>query len=149
MIIGCGSYEPIQWYQDLTQSQYPIYANPSLSLYQDFEFQSRLAVAKKGEEREYDKVLGSTFTKVWNAIKIGPMQNFGQRNQVGPKSQNGGEVVLQKGEWGKAGGTLRSIRNGHRQGERGACRSFTGRLLRSTYTENLSSESWKTTLTNS
>ncbi|RXK38365.1 hypothetical protein M231_04407 [Tremella mesenterica] len=98
IIIGCGSYQPIQAYQDLTNSPYPIYANPSLSLYTALQFSSKLAGSKKGEEKEYEKDLGGLLSRTWTSLKNGPGKNFGHVGSVGPKSQNGGEMIVEAGE---------------------------------------------------
>ena len=94
IIISCGSYEPINNYLAITNSPYPVYANPTLELYKSFGFTSTLAGAKAGEEKDYMKDLGSYTTRVWNSIKRGPLSHISQAGAVGPKSQNGGELVL-------------------------------------------------------
>jgi hypothetical protein len=94
IIISCGSYQPISNYLAITKSPYPVYANPTLELYKVFGFTSTLAGAKAGEEKDYMKDLGSYTTRVWNSIKRGPLSNISQAGSVGPKSQNGGELVL-------------------------------------------------------
>ena len=40
---------------------------------------------------------GSTMARIWGGIKYG-LGNIGQLNNVGPKSLNGGEVVISAGE---------------------------------------------------
>lgn len=71
-----------------------MYANPTLELYKSLGFTSTLAGAKAGEEKDYMKDLGSYTTRVWNSIKRGPLSHISQAGAVGPKSQNGGELVL-------------------------------------------------------
>lgn len=98
IIIGCGNYQPIQTYTEATESPYPIYGNPSADLYKLFGFSVNLSPSKKGEERKYTSTLGSQFNRVWDALKAGPMKNIGHVSSVGPKSQNGGEMILEAGQ---------------------------------------------------
>jgi hypothetical protein len=102
IIIGCGTATPISTYLETTSSPYPIYSNPSIELYKLFDFKPNLAQAPKGEEREYEKGLGSTLARLWGALKSGPGKNIGHVGQTGPISQNGGEIVLEAGECGLA-----------------------------------------------
>jgi len=98
IVIGCGSYQPIKTYLETTSSPYPIYANPSLSLYKQFNFKSSLGTSKPGELKDYEKELGGSFTRVWEAIKEGPGRHIEHVNTVGPKSLNGGEVIIEAGK---------------------------------------------------
>ncbi|KAL7422278.1 hypothetical protein Q5752_002924 [Cryptotrichosporon argae] len=95
IIIGCGHPSFIPMYSDKTSSPYPVYANPSLSLYKAFGFRSSLAASKKGEEKDYEKALGGVGKRTWDGIKAGPLREPWNALKVGPKSQNGGEVVLE------------------------------------------------------
>lgn len=97
IIIGCGYSGPIAQYAAETASPYAIYANPDLSLYKLFEFSTNLKPNAKGSEKEYESELGSSMNRVWEGLKQGPLRNIGMANSVGPKSQNGGEMVLEQG----------------------------------------------------
>jgi len=92
-----GQVSPMKAYIETTSAQYPLYTNPGLELHKAFGFISRLAASKPGEEKEYEKDLGSVPTRLWNAFKSGPMKNISHANSVGPFAQNGGELVLDKG----------------------------------------------------
>jgi hypothetical protein len=97
-VVGCGSYHPIEQYISKTNSPYPIYTNPSLSLYKLFDFKSNLAGgAKNDPQKDYLKGQGSDISRAFGGLKdaIGDLKNL---NNVGPKSQNGGEVVFSAGE---------------------------------------------------
>jgi len=98
-VIGCGASAPISTYIEASGSPFPIYGNPGIELYKLFEFKSNLAGSKKGEEKEYESDLGGIMTRTWSALKEGPMRNISHVNSVGPKSQNGGEVILEAGKW--------------------------------------------------
>ena len=98
IVVGLGQVAPMKAYIETTHSQYPLYTNPNLELYKLFGFVARLAASKPGEEKEYEKDLGSTSTRLWNALKSGPMRNIRHANSVGPFAQNGGELILDKGE---------------------------------------------------
>ncbi|RSH91259.1 hypothetical protein EHS25_009558 [Saitozyma podzolica] len=95
IIIGPGGSVPIPAYIETTGSPYSIYGNPSLSLYRLFGFKSNLAGSKKGEEKEYEKALGGMVVRTWSALKKGPFKHLEHASQVGPKDQNGGEMVLE------------------------------------------------------
>ena len=99
MIIGCGTHTPIPYYVEQTQSTYPIYACPSVELYKIFQFTNKLSGSKKGEEKEYEKDLGSNLTRIWDSIWAGPVKHIEHVGSVGPKSQNGGEIIIEAGKW--------------------------------------------------
>ncbi len=54
--------------------------------------------SKAGEEKEYEKELGGTITRIWSSIASGPMRHLEHVSAVGPKGQNGGELILEAGE---------------------------------------------------
>ena len=98
IIVGCGSYQPIEWYAGHTHSPYPVYACPSLELHKIFGFTTKLGASKKGEEKEYERDLGGMMSRVWMGLVVGPMQHIEHMSSVGPKGQNGGEMVFEAGE---------------------------------------------------
>ncbi|KAI4947466.1 hypothetical protein J4E91_006820 [Alternaria rosae] len=94
LIIGCGSYQPIDTYATNSSSKYPIYTDPSLRLHKLFQFKSNLAEGKAGDEqRDYMRNAGSAMSRIFGGIK-GALGNLQHVNSVGPKALNGGEVVL-------------------------------------------------------
>ncbi|CAD6580410.1 MAG: hypothetical protein TREMPRED_002739 [Tremellales sp. Tagirdzhanova-0007] len=95
IIVGCGSYQPIEWYAGHTHSPYPVYACPSLELHKIFGFTTKLGASKKGEEKEYERDLGGMMSRVWMGLVVGPMQHIEHMSSVGPKGQNGGEMVFE------------------------------------------------------
>ena len=98
IIIGCGGAPPIHNYIDLTQTPFDVYGNPSLDLYRAFGFKSNLGSSKPGQEKEYEKDLGGSWARLWHGLKEGPMRHIGHAGSVGPKAQNGGEVVFEQGK---------------------------------------------------
>jgi len=98
LVIGCGSYQPIDTYAANSSSKYPIYTDPSLRLHKLFQFKSNLAEGKAGDEqRDYMRNAGSTMSRIFGGIK-GALGNLQHVNSVGPKALNGGEVVLSAGK---------------------------------------------------
>ena len=94
LIIGCGSFQPIDTYATSSSSQYPIYTDPTRRLHSILNFNSNLAVEKSGEEkRDYMRDAGSTVARIWGGIK-GAMGHLEHTGYVGPKSLNGGEIVI-------------------------------------------------------
>ncbi|KAL1794138.1 hypothetical protein ACET3X_007559 [Alternaria dauci] len=94
LVVGCGSYQPIDTYAVKSSSKYPIYTDPTLRLHKLFQFKSNLAEGKAGDEqRDYMRNAGSTVSRIFGGIKgaLGDLQHV---NSVGPKALNGGEVVL-------------------------------------------------------
>jgi hypothetical protein len=73
-----------------------------LRLHGIFNFKSNLAEAKSGDEqRDYMKDAGSTMARVFGGIKgaLGHLEHFGT---TGPKTLNGGEVVISAGKFALA-----------------------------------------------
>jgi len=93
IFIGCGSYQAIDYYRSVTKSFYPVYANPNLELYKLFNFTHNIGEAKKGQEKDYMKNEGTYWSRVWKGIRVAS-SHLEHVNAVGPKSQNGGEVVI-------------------------------------------------------
>lgn len=98
IVIGCGTHQPIEAYLTKTSSPYPVYTNPSLSLYELFQFKSSLAGQGDGPTKDYMQSSGSYFTRVMGGVK-GALGDMGNISNVGPKSQNGGEVIINKGKF--------------------------------------------------
>jgi hypothetical protein len=98
LVIGCGSYQPIDTYAANSSSKYPIYTDPTLRLHSIFKFKSNLAEAKSGEEqKDYMRNAGSAVARIWGGIK-GALGTLQYVNSVGPKALNGGEVIISAGE---------------------------------------------------
>ncbi|KAF2844826.1 hypothetical protein T440DRAFT_461508 [Plenodomus tracheiphilus IPT5] len=94
LIIGCGSYQPINDYIQKSSSLYPIYTDPTHQLHSIFKFKSNLSEGANGDEqRDYMRDAGSAMARLWGGIKgaLGGLQHV---NYVGPKSLNGGEVII-------------------------------------------------------
>ncbi|KAI2486204.1 AhpC-TSA-2 domain containing protein [Pyrenophora tritici-repentis] len=94
LIIGNGSYQPIDTYATNSSSAYPIYTDPTLRLHSLFKFKSALKEGKAGDEqRDYMRNEGSAMSRVWGGIKgaLGTLQHV---TYVGPKALNGGEMIL-------------------------------------------------------
>lgn len=98
IVIGCGTYQPIDAYLTKTASPYSIYSNPSLSLYQLLNFKSSLAGQGDQPTKDYMQSSGSYLSRVMGGVK-GALGDMGNINNVGPKSQNGGEVIINKSEF--------------------------------------------------
>jgi hypothetical protein len=99
LIIGCGSYQPIDTYAAQSSSLYPIYTDPTLRLHSIFDFKSNLAEGKAGDEkRDYMRDAGGAMSRVWGGIK-GALGHLEHINSVGPKALNGGEVIVSAGEF--------------------------------------------------
>jgi hypothetical protein len=93
LIIGCGSYQPIDTYATNSSSSYPIYTDHAI-----LDFNSNLATEKAGEEkRDYMRDMGSTVTRYWVGLK-GALGSLQHTAYVGPKSLNGGELVISAGK---------------------------------------------------
>jgi hypothetical protein len=98
LIIGCGSFQPIDTYATSSSSRYTIYTDPTRRLHSILKFNSCLAEEKGGEEkRDYMRDAGSTMARIWGGIK-GAMGHLEHTSYIGPKSLNGGEVVIGAGK---------------------------------------------------
>lgn len=98
MVIGCGTHQPIDAYRTKTDCPYPIHSDPTLALHKLFGFTSTLSGgAKDQEQKDYMQSSGGYFARVMGGIK-GALGDIGNVNNVGPKSQNGGEVIISPGK---------------------------------------------------
>ncbi|KAF1943909.1 hypothetical protein EJ02DRAFT_510656 [Clathrospora elynae] len=94
LVIGCGSYQPIDTYATASSCLYPIFTDPTLRLHSILGFKSNLAEGQAGDEtRDYMRDAGGPLTRIWGGIK-GAVANVQHLNYVGPKALNGGEVVV-------------------------------------------------------
>jgi hypothetical protein len=98
LIVGCGSYQPIDTYAANASSAYPIYTDPTRRIHDILDFNSNLAVEKAGEEkRDYMRDMGGSLARYWGGLK-GALGNLQHTAYVGPKSLNGGELIIGTGE---------------------------------------------------
>ena len=97
MIIGCGDSKPLKAYLEVVESPYEIYGNPSMSLYKlfGFKYNGKLPTELPG----YLQELGGFNARLWESLKNGPFRNIQHLNSRGPMKQNGGELVLEEGEY--------------------------------------------------
>jgi hypothetical protein len=97
-VIGCGSYQPIKTYAAQSASKYPIYTDPTLRLHEILNFKYSFSTGEKGDEqRDYMRDAGSVMARVWSGVKMA-VGRLDHVNYVGPKSLNGGEVVISAGK---------------------------------------------------
>jgi hypothetical protein len=83
-----------------TSSAYPIYTDPTCRIHAILKFKSGL---KEGtEKRDYMQDAGSTMGRIVGGIK-GALGNLQHTAYIGPKSLNGGEVVVGAGKSGSGG----------------------------------------------
>lgn len=99
IVIGCGDAAPIAQYAKDTSCSFPIYANPDLSLYNLFGFSENLIMVPKEQGGGYGAALGSKWTRIWSYLRDGPLRSPGLIGTTGPVSQNGGEMILEAGEF--------------------------------------------------
>jgi hypothetical protein len=98
LVIGCGSYQPIKTYAAQSASKYPIYTDPTLRLHEILNFKYSFSTGEKGDEqRDYMRDAGSVMARVWSGVKMA-VGRLDHVNYVGPKSLNGGEVVISAGK---------------------------------------------------
>ncbi|KAH7079763.1 hypothetical protein FB567DRAFT_128649 [Paraphoma chrysanthemicola] len=94
LIIGCGTHTPIPNYIAASSSAYPIYTDPSTRLHALFGFKWTLAQDAPGDaKKDYMRDAGGVMYRIWGGLKYA-LGSIGHVNAVGPKSLNGGEVVL-------------------------------------------------------
>ncbi|OAL51493.1 hypothetical protein IQ07DRAFT_620291 [Pyrenochaeta sp. DS3sAY3a] len=96
LIISNGSYQPIDTYINTTSSAYAVYTDPTLRLHQIMQFKYALKEESSGEEKkDYMLNAGSTMTRIIGGVK-GAITNLQHVSYIGPKSLNGGEVIISK-----------------------------------------------------
>jgi len=93
LVIGCGSYQPIDNWVAAASSRYPVYTDPSNKLYALFKFKSNLSQGDGSETRDYMRDAGGPVAR-WVSGVTAALGNLQNLPHVGPKSQNGGEVIL-------------------------------------------------------
>jgi hypothetical protein len=86
VIIGCGDPVLIKDYATSTGAKYPIYADPSQSLYKLFGLVRNLTWGKKDPEYMSFGLVGGIFKGISAGLKAGP-----NAFKSGDKKQNGGE----------------------------------------------------------
>jgi hypothetical protein len=97
-VIGCGSYQPIKTYAEQSASKYPIYTDPTLRLHEILKFKYNLSTGGKGDEqRDYMRIAGSVMARTWASVRMA-LGHLDHVNYVGPKSLNGGEVIISAGK---------------------------------------------------
>lgn len=102
IVIGNGSYQPIDTYANTTSSAYPIYTDPTCRLHKIFKFNSALKEQGDGEtKRDYMQDAGSAMSRVFGGIK-GALGNLQHTAYIGPKALNGGEVIIAAGTFKSA-----------------------------------------------
>ncbi|KAF9700187.1 hypothetical protein EKO04_001711 [Ascochyta lentis] len=94
LIVGNGSYQPIDTYATTTASAYPIYTDPTCQIHKILKFKSALKEQGAGEDKkDYMQNAGSAISRVFGGIK-GALGNLQHTAYIGPKALNGGEVVI-------------------------------------------------------
>lgn len=76
-----------------------MYGNPSLSIYEALRFVNTLKGSKPGEEKEYEKDLGSNAKRILKGFTDGPLRYLWHMPYRGPDSQNGGELIVEAGQF--------------------------------------------------
>ncbi|KIM57773.1 hypothetical protein SCLCIDRAFT_1120718 [Scleroderma citrinum Foug A] len=94
IIIGCGSYEPIDNYKEITSCAFPIYTDPKRELYHALGMVTEtLARTPASEERRSylgKGILANVLSSIWS----GPLKNPLLIGKQGNISQLGGEFVF-------------------------------------------------------
>ncbi|KAL4068852.1 AhpC/TSA antioxidant enzyme-domain-containing protein [Scleroderma yunnanense] len=94
IIVGCGSYEPIVTYKEITSCPFPIYADPKRELYHALgmttETLTRTPANEKRRSYLRQGILGNILGSIWS----GPLKNPSLIGKQGNISQLGGEFVF-------------------------------------------------------
>ncbi|KAF2822231.1 hypothetical protein CC86DRAFT_331112 [Ophiobolus disseminans] len=94
LIIGCGTHHPIDNYAAASSSKYPVYTDPTQRLHAIFKFKWTLSQGQSGDEvKDYMGDAGGVVYRIYAGWKYA-MSSISHINDVGPKSLNGGEVVI-------------------------------------------------------
>ena len=115
LAVGCGSYQPIDTYATNASSVYPIYTDPTRRIHTILDFNSNLATEKAGEEkRDYMRDMGGSLARYWGGLK-GALGSLQYTAYVGPKSLNGGELVISAGKLSDMKSIRRELTMGRRR----------------------------------
>ncbi|KAL5115149.1 hypothetical protein ACEQ8H_006985 [Pleosporales sp. CAS-2024a] len=93
LVIGCGGYQPIDIWISAASSKFAVYADPSNRLHALFKFKSTLSEGSGQDQRDYMQGEGGAVARWLGGIKAA-LPNVHHLPHVGPKAQNGGEVIL-------------------------------------------------------
>jgi hypothetical protein len=94
VIIGCGNYSLIKSYVKETGAKYPIYANPSQSLFRSFELTRTLALGENKPDYMSFGVWGGIKKGILNAFKVGS-----SAFKAGDIKQIGGPQIFAWSRW--------------------------------------------------
>lgn len=116
IIVSNGSYQPIDNYARTSSSAYPIYTDPTCRIHKILRFKSALNEGKDGDEKkDYMNNAGSVMSRVFGGIK-GALGNLQHTPYIGPKSLNGGEVIISAGNY-QSSLSWRITTNCHKDGQ--------------------------------
>ncbi|KAF8194092.1 AhpC/TSA antioxidant enzyme-domain-containing protein [Pholiota molesta] len=97
VIIGCGEWNPISAYVEMTNYTGPIYADPTRELYHTLGMDiENLEVTPKGETKRSYLIL-SRFANTMKSIWNGPIKNAALIGKQGNISQLGGDFIFGPG----------------------------------------------------
>lgn len=97
VVIGCGDWQPIESYTELTEFKGPIYADPSRKLYTTLGMTlESLASAPAGEPKK-SYISGGALALTFRSIWKGPVKNPALIGKQGNISQLGGDFVFGPG----------------------------------------------------
>jgi len=92
VIIGCGHYSLIEDYLKITNSKYPIYADPDRNIYKTFSLVRSLEWGGKPDYMSFG-IMGGISRGIWRALKMGS-----KAFKSGDKKQDGGEYCSRQEE---------------------------------------------------
>ncbi|KAF9477037.1 hypothetical protein BDN70DRAFT_881682 [Pholiota conissans] len=97
VVIGCGEWNPISTYTEMTKFEGPIYADPTRTLYHTLGMDvETLKGTPKGETKRSYLTVGG-FTNAMLSIWRGPMKNPALVGKQGNISQLGGDFIFGPG----------------------------------------------------
>ncbi|KAJ7772059.1 AhpC/TSA antioxidant enzyme-domain-containing protein [Mycena maculata] len=97
VVIGCGEWQPIENYADITEFQGAIYTDPSRKLYNTLGMDiQNLAKTPSGQKKPSYITMGA-FTNIWQSLRTGPFKIPSLIGKQGNMAQLGGDFVLGPG----------------------------------------------------
>jgi hypothetical protein len=97
LVIGCGGYQPIDNWIAASSSKHSVYADPSNRLHAILKFKSTLSEGDGKDPRDYMSDQGGAVARWLGGMKAA-LSSVQQLPYIGPKSQNGGEVIISAGK---------------------------------------------------
>ncbi|KAJ7496858.1 AhpC/TSA antioxidant enzyme-domain-containing protein [Mycena latifolia] len=96
-VIGCGRWQAIRNYAEITGFQGAIYADPTLNLYRTLGMDIKTLAKTPSGQKKPSYITTSSLANIWMSLKTGPFRYPSLIGKQGNMAQIGGDFVLGPG----------------------------------------------------